>query len=282
MKSLGRILSFILVFSGGIFLLHLLVTVVFQKDPGFLKHSGVGHVTFYVLFVLLVLAFQKFVVREPFYSLGFERYPGWPVTIVKGWIVGVVGFIGYTLLMDSVGVIELRMKYGIGRVLLALVIGLTGFTIAATEELLFRGFFLQTLMKDLPRWIAVVITGIIFVLFHKLGAVQDFWTVPYDAMLAGGIFSLHILLCVAFFKSKTLYLPLGIHSGLVFTKVVFRKLKLIEVVDAESYLFGLGGDARRGVLAWGLFLAGILVLRYLITDREKKGLAHKMLPSASS
>ena len=92
-------------------------------------------------------------------------------------------------------------------------------------------------------------------------------------MLAGGLFSLNILLCAAYLKSKTLFLPIGVHSGLVFAKIFFRRMKMMYAVEpANSYLFGLEGDARRGFLAWILFLSGILVLGFLITDRERKAL----------
>jgi uncharacterized protein len=272
MKSLSKLAGFILSLGLALLTLHFIVTGIFGKDPGFLRHSGVGHVTFYILFVLNVFIFQKWVNREGFLSLGLNPYSGWQMTVLKGWIVGVLAFIGYTLVMQAAGVIVLKMDYRFGRVLLALLIGCTAFMIALTEEILFRGFFLQTLLKDLPVWMAVVITGIIFVFFHKLGSIQDFWLIPYDAMLAGGIFALHLLLTAAYFKTKLLYLPLGIHSGLVFGKVVFRKLKLIEVIEPESFWFGLGGDARRGFLAWILFVSGILVLRFLITKREKKAM----------
>ena len=51
------------------------------------------------------------------------------------------------------------------------------------------------------------------------------------------------------------------------------------IEPASSYWFGLEGDARRGFIAWIFFLAGIFVLNYLITEREKKGLSHKTLPT---
>jgi membrane protease YdiL (CAAX protease family) len=273
MKSLTKIISFILVLAAVLGILHLAISGLFGVDPGFLRHSGPGHVTFYILFVLNVILFQKFVNRRSFYSLGFKRYTGWQKTVFKGWFVGVLSFIGYTLVMDSAGIIDIQLKYGVGRILLAIVIALTGFGIAITEEILFRGFFLQTMLRDLPRWVAVLLTGIIFVFFHKLGAMQDFWTLPYDAMLAGGIFCLHMWLTVAYLKTGSLYLPTGIHSGLVCAKVFFRALKLTEVDIQNSYIFGLNGDARRGFLTWGLFLCGILILPLLIGKREKEAKA---------
>jgi len=163
MKSLAKVVSFILILIAALTILHFAIVLIFDQDPGFLRHSGVGHVTFYLLFILNVFLFQKFVNKQSISSLGFRRYPGWWITVLKGWGVGVIAFVSYTLLMEAFGVIELRMKYDMGRILLALLIGLTAFGIAATEEALFRGFFLQTMLKDLPTWVAVLISGIIFV-----------------------------------------------------------------------------------------------------------------------
>ena len=277
MKALTKVAAFIFVFAATLTFLHYVVGFIFRKDPGVLLHHGGGQVIFYLLFILYVFLFQKYVNNESFLSLGLELYPSWFVTVLKGWLVGAIAFISYSALMAVFGVVEFRIKYGIWRSLLALLIGFSAFGIALTEEILFRGFFLQTMLKDMSKWSAIIITGIIFVFFHDLTHIERFWTVPKQAMLAGGLFSLNVLLCFAYLKSKTLYLPIGIHSGLVFAKVVFRELKLLALKQDNSYLFGLNGDARRGIFAWLFFLAGIFVLNYLITEREKKGLAHKTL-----
>ncbi len=273
MKAIAVLTAFILSLVSIVLGLHFISTLVFHFDLGFLKHSGVGHVSFYILFVLNVLIFQKWVVKESFSSLGLKRFSGWQVTILKGWFAGLLAFIIYTLIMKFAGVIDFYPPKNFVRVLSAVLIGFTGFTIACTEEILFRGFFLQTLLKDLPRWIAIFVTGIIFVFFHKLGNIQDFWLIPYDAMLAGGIFSFHLLLAAAYFKTGSLFLPIGIHSGLVFGKAALRNMKVVEVLNHNSYWFGLGGDARRGFLAWCLFLAGIFLLQFLISNRDQKSLS---------
>ena len=277
MKALAKVLSFILVFAGVVVLSHYAVRFLFQKDPGLLLHHGIGQLTFYLLFVLNVFLFQKYVNRNSFLSLGLELYPGWIITVLKGWVVGVIAFVSYSALMGAFGVVEFKMAFRFGRILTAFIVAFSAFGIALTEEILFRGFFLQTMLKDMSKWPAILVTGIVFIFFHDLANIQNFWTVPKHMMLAGGLFSLNVLLCFAYLKSKTLYLPIGIHAGLVFAKIVFRKMKLMQTLQYNSYLFGIDGDARRGIMAWLLFLAGIFVLNYLITEREKKGLAHKTL-----
>ena len=273
MKGFLKIAAFIVTFTVILITLHFGISFLLQKDPGLLFHHGAGQVTFYLLFVLNVFMFQKYVNREGFLSLGLRPYPGWYVTVLKGWAVGVVAFVGYSYLMRAFGIVEFIWRPGIERLLTAFFVAFSAFAIALTEEILFRGFFLQTMLKDMPKWLAVGITGVIFIFFHDLANIQNFWTVPKHMMLAGGLFCLNVLLCTAYLKTRMLFLPIGIHSGLVFAKIFFRKMKLMQVLDHNSYLVGIDGDARRGVLAWLLFLTGILVLRFLITDRERKATA---------
>ena len=271
MKAALKIVAFILVFSGVIALLHFVITALFQNDSGLLLHHGVGQFTFYILFVLNVFLFQTYVNRQSFLSLGIKPYQGWYVTVLKGWIVGVIAFVSYSILMRVFNVVEFRYQPTFERIVTAFFVGFSAFAIASTEEILFRGFFLQTMLKEMPKWLAVVLTGIIFVFFHDLTHIQNFWTEPRQMMLAGGLFSLNVLLCMAYLKSKTLFLPIGIHAGLVYAKIFFKKMKMMYAIEpANSYLFGLEGDARRGFLAWIFFLAGILVLNFLITNREKQ------------
>ena len=270
MKSLAKITAFILSFAAVIAALHFVLSFLFGQDPGLLLHHGAGQFTFYVLFILNVFLFQKFVNRESFISLGLKPYSGWYLTVLKGWFAGVIAFAAYSILMGAFGVVEFRLKFS-PLILTAFFTAFAAFGVALTEEILFRGFFLQTMLKDLPKWAAVALTGIIFVFFHDLAHPESFFTEPRQMMLAGGLFSLNLLLCAAYLKSKTLFLPIGIHSGLVFAKIFFRRMKMMYAVEpANSFLFGLEGDARRGFLAWLLFLSGILILNFLITNRELK------------
>ncbi|MBI4395307.1 MAG: CPBP family intramembrane metalloprotease [Candidatus Omnitrophica bacterium] len=272
MKAFVKIFAFVFVFAAFLATLHYGVQFLFQKDAGLLLHHGTGQVTFYLFFVLLVFLFQKYVNREPFSSLGLRAYSGWYVTLLKGWAAGAIAFVGYSLLMGAFGAVVFTYRPGFGRLVTAFVVAFSGFTIALTEEIMFRGFFLQTLLKDLPKWIAVTVTGLIFVVFHDLANPLSFFTQPRQMMLAGGLFSLNLLLCMAYLKTRSLFLPVGIHSGILFAKIFSRKMKMIGA-GVDSYWLGLEADARRGFLAWIFFILGIFILNYLITEREKRGTA---------
>lgn len=269
MKSLLKIVSFIGLFALQVIAVDFAVQFVFHRDPDLLLHHGIGQFVFYALFVFNVVIFQIWVNRQSFLSLGLKPYPHWLSTFLKGWAAGVAAFVIFTLLQKAFGIIEFRDRWGFERILTAFLVSFSAFGIATTEEILFRGFFFQTLLKGMSKWPAIVITGILFVLFHDLAHIYNFWTVPKHMMLAGGLFCLNILICFAYLKTRALYLPIAIHSGLVFGKIFFRKMKLIEVLDPNSYAWGIDGDARRGFMSWLLFLGGIFILKYLITKNNQ-------------
>ncbi|MDD5085967.1 MAG: type II CAAX endopeptidase family protein [Candidatus Omnitrophica bacterium] len=268
MKSLVKILAFIATFALAVLALHLIGLFVFGKNPELLMHHGAGQVIFYVLFVLNVFLFQKYVNRKSFLSLGLEPSKERFILLAKGWALGAASFIVYTLLMVVFHVLGFRSSLSIERVLIGFLVAFSGFTIALFEEILFRGFFLQTCLEDMPVWCAVVVTGIIFCFFHDLAHPLDFFTDPRQGMLFGGIFALNILLCYAYLKTGNLYLSVGIHSGLVFAKVLFRKGRFLEILNNDSWLWGMGGDARRGVIAWVFFVAAILLVRWILLKRR--------------
>ncbi len=269
MKALLKVAAFILTFAGAIFLLEFVISVVLHKDADLLLHHGIGQLVFYALFILNVYAFQTFVNRESFLSLGLKPHPGWQMSFLKGWLTGILAFVLYTVLTKLVGVVDFQNRWTFERVATAWGVSFSAFGIATTEEILFRGFFFQTLLKQIQKWPAIIITGILFVLFHDLANMPAFWTVPKQMMLAGGLFCLNVLLCFAYLKSGSLYLPIAVHSGLVFAKVFFRKMKMVSIVEPNSYLFAIDGDARRGVAAWLFFLAGIFILKYLVSNPKK-------------
>src|SRR3989338_3008496 len=184
MSSLKKVGAFILIFAGIIASLDFLIGFLTSKDPDFLLHHGICQVTFYVLFVLLVFLFQKYVNREGFLQLVLKPYPGWISLLLRGWTVGVMAFVSYSILMGAFGVVEFKYRPGFERMLVAFFVAFSGFAIALTEEILFRGFFLQTMLKDLPKWMAVTLTGLIFVVFHDLAHPFSFFTETRQMMLA--------------------------------------------------------------------------------------------------
>ncbi|HVP11099.1 MAG TPA: CPBP family intramembrane glutamic endopeptidase [Phycisphaerae bacterium] len=79
---------------------------------------------------------------------------------------------------------------------------------AFVEEFLFRGVLLADLLRSFPQStaFAVAIGVVIFAVAHYVRRVKRRWTFPGHLMLG-------LLLCVAFVRTQTLWLPAGLHAG---------------------------------------------------------------------
>lgn len=82
----------------------------------------------------------------------------------------------------------------------------------ATEELLFRGYLFNKMIKASNVIIANIIFSIVFMLIHVLDK-EVMSNMGMVLMLGITIPVGHILFATALLKSKTLYFPIGIHLG---------------------------------------------------------------------
>ena len=144
----------------------------------------------------------------PWRSLGWALHKGWLRDTFFGVLVGGaavcvaalvgVGVGGYTFDFNGAGAAAARTLVVSG------VIFLLG---AAAEEMLFRGYPLQTLMRSWPLWAALVPVSVPFALVH----LQNPNVVPgftfANTVLAG------VWLGVAFWRTRSLWFPLGLHMG---------------------------------------------------------------------
>jgi membrane protease YdiL (CAAX protease family) len=80
--------------------------------------------------------------------------------------------------------------------------------VAAAEELLFRGFVFQRLISGLGQWPAQLITAAFFLLTHLNNPGM---TGTVKVMASINIFLASILFGVAFIRTRSLAMPLGLH-----------------------------------------------------------------------
>jgi membrane protease YdiL (CAAX protease family) len=78
---------------------------------------------------------------------------------------------------------------------------------AAGEEAVFRGYPLQTMLRSLPPWLALVPTSLVFAAVHldNPNVVRGFTFL--NTVLAG------VWLAVAYLRTRSLWFPLGVHWG---------------------------------------------------------------------
>ena len=143
----------------------------------------------------------------PFSALGCSRHPGWLRNFGLGSVLGTVSLLlaaGIAALTRS---IQFRFDPAgagligqtLGASLLIFVFG------AAAEEILFRGYPLQTLTRAHLAWLGVLLTSVPFAAVHlrNPNVVPGFTFV--NTALAG------IWLAVAYLRTRSLWLPFGLH-----------------------------------------------------------------------
>jgi uncharacterized protein len=159
---------------------------------------------------------------------------------------------------------------------------LTAISVALIEEYLFRGAILGLVRQTISTVPAAIFVSALFSIVHFLNPEREqiavvrwysgfellphaFWRFSDPLMVLGGFFTIGILgllLAHATIRTSSLWLGIGIHSGLIFGKMGFNKVTK-KIQDVTPWF---GGDITVGIgsalvllLLW--FLIWIIYLR---------------------
>ena len=162
-----------------------------------------------ILFSALVLGWACGALLEelPFRALGCAPHRGWLRNLAAGSLIGAASL----LLAAFVTALTRGTQFkfdpaGGGSITKTLTFSFGIFVFAAAaEEILFRGYPLQTLTRANLAWLGVLLTSVPFAAVHLNNphAVPGFTFV--NTALAG------IWLAVAYLRTRSLWLPLGLH-----------------------------------------------------------------------
>jgi membrane protease YdiL (CAAX protease family) len=219
-----------------------------------------------------------FVNKKPLRAFGLDWRRGSAREFALGSLLGFG-------LMAGIFVVELMLGYAAvspraaslivgGRVVAA---GAIGFGIGAlAQELLFRGYAFQTLMQGITFLPAMLVFSAFFAVAHLYNPhVTSFALV--NILLAG------IWLSFAYLKTRTLWLPLGLHFSWNFSQTVIFSFPTSGGDPTESSLFDLtqsgpvwvtGGDfgPEGGVLATFALLIGTYCILKSPFFRKRDGI----------
>jgi membrane protease YdiL (CAAX protease family) len=174
-----------------------------QGDPAFLTVNSI------VLFVpafgaLFVMA--RFGDQTPVKAFGFAIHDGW----LRDFGVGIAvsgGMLSLTLAGSFLlGQVHIAWT-GSFRAIPEIALTLAALALSAlSEELVFRGYPLQILMKGLRPWGAILLISCLFGLVHGRNPGATSLSV-LGTILAG------VVLSVAYLKTRSIWFPYGIHLG---------------------------------------------------------------------
>ncbi|MFH0898393.1 MAG: type II CAAX endopeptidase family protein [bacterium] len=272
-KSLGPILLSAL----SLFVSSLVIQSIGQAiDPTFslCSNRGLGKITLTVLVMLHIIAllfFQSRTLIKAWLETNFLFFKStrWLKTF---FLYFIAGFSLHALLLAlcfGVGVVEYNQNLPVFKITLLarLAFGLVAtFFLAWTEELIFRGTLYPFFAQHLPCLTSTLLTSIIFVFAHTISGTL---TLP----LGIGLFLLGFSLNIVFITTGKLYAGMGIHAGLVFVKVVLRRIPLFQGQTPDQWPWWFAQDLRQAPLIHILFLLVILILLW----RYRRKLHSKVL-----
>jgi len=239
----------------------------------YLLHLVVASGIYTILYTWL---FALVLDRKRLRDLGLRLHRGWFGNFGKGaalaiLIMGVI--FTFSLAVGSIRVEGFARAAPEGTSVVVYFLGvlLAFVTVGVYEELMFRGYILQRLNDRAGKTVSILVSSIIFAVMHGLNPGAD----------AFGIFNtvgIGAILCVLYFRTGSLWMPIGFHMAWNFSLGYLYSLPVsgiplygvLEVVEIEptSRLTG-GSYGPEAGLACTVALA--VWAAWLIWKRTKRG-----------
>ena len=188
----------------------------FESLLDLISNSPAGYlIQFAIIFVpalLLGWGFGKFFDGVPPHALGWARHRGWLRDLFVGSAVGFASLLLAAALAAALGGFRFALApEGFGAAFAKTFFGaaLVYVLLAAAEECAFRGYPLQTLLRSHAVITAAIPGSLLFAAVHLTNP-----NVPRDYRLAfmfGNTALAGVWLAVAYWRTRSLWLPLGIH-----------------------------------------------------------------------
>ena len=195
----------------GIFLLATGAAISFLADPSIVSNE-IGFLAINALALaapaILALAFMiRFVDRVPFATFGTGRHEGMGRDFLFGMLIAAGMLTIFVLTSAATGGLAIETAPHAdgfwGRFIVVIILlGVSAFN----EELVFRGYPMQILMKGIGPVPAVLVMSGLFGLLHYLNP-NATWLGTLNVFLAG------VLLSAAYLRTRSLWFPFGIHIG---------------------------------------------------------------------
>jgi membrane protease YdiL (CAAX protease family) len=151
--------------------------------------------------ILVVGLFRRLIDKESFQSMGFYRFRGLKDTFIGFAIGAVIMVVGFLLLVILKEITWVDSKFDLNKIFQLFILFVI---VAVNEELLFRGYILNNLMKSMDKRVALVVTSVGFSLMHI--ANPDFGLFSFFNIILAGI-----LLGISYIYTKSLWLPIALH-----------------------------------------------------------------------
>ncbi|MFH1279156.1 MAG: type II CAAX endopeptidase family protein [Candidatus Eisenbacteria bacterium] len=165
-----------------------------------------GYALLTVAILLASAAAARWLDRRPFAGIGLGLHSRWLRDLGLGLGLGALFITGVVAVQAALGALRLAPSGEAGgEILRHTVLYLLFFIgVAFVEELLFRGFALQALAEGIGKVPAALLLSAPFGFIHHFNS-GGTWIGAVSTGVAG------LLLCLAYFRTRSLWLPVGMH-----------------------------------------------------------------------
>ncbi|OHB98294.1 MAG: hypothetical protein A2W74_02065 [Planctomycetes bacterium RIFCSPLOWO2_12_38_17] len=232
--------------------------------------------------ILLIFLFRKSLMINAYAFAGIRNTDRCWEHLKIGFLLGTGIFILYTAFscVNDNMTLDIDAKSPGDLILKLTGILFVAFLVAFIEEVIFRGFILQSLLKDMGIVSAICISSLIFSILHffktKLlvsTGIHLFvgFTVIYQSFkniiinFTGilpsviGIFLIGVVLSYACIRTKSLYLAIGLHAGWIFIAKTNTVL-FDQVRTSSKWLYG-DSTVATGLIGWILLIITFFLIR---------------------
>jgi membrane protease YdiL (CAAX protease family) len=180
--------------------------------------------------IILVTVFCRALRRESIFELAGKLNKDWLRKLGAGLLLGSVLMIVPALVLNLAGYVQWQVNSISSMDFMTNISVMLSVVIA--EELLFRGFIFQRLIESLGTWPAQLLMGALFLLTH-LGNPGMSGTVKIFASI--NIFIASILFGLAYIKTRSLAMPIGLHF-------------MANFIQGNILGFGVSGEKQNSLL----------------------------------
>ncbi|HLA53341.1 MAG TPA: type II CAAX endopeptidase family protein [Flavitalea sp.] len=184
-------------------LLVLIYSVVSISAGSFISSIHLWFLVSAILALVFVYFFRVFIDRRSFVSLGFRVAMIYPDILIGVLIAAAVVCAGAVIIFlfrgfewTSVYLEGWDLATAFGSILL----------VSFSEELVYRGYVLRNLLKSFNKWLALIISSVLFTMVHLTNP-----GIPLIGII--NIFLGGLVMGIAFIYSRNLWMPVGFHFG---------------------------------------------------------------------
>lgn len=232
--------------------------------------------------ILLIFLFRKSLMINAYALSGIRNTNRWWEHLKIGFLLGTGIFILYTAFSCANDNMTLDMDAKSPGDLILKLTGIlfVAFLVAFIEEVIFRGFILQSLLKDMGTVSAICISSLIFSILHFFKTkllvstgihlfvgftviYQSFKNIiiNFTSILPSviGLFLIGVVLSYACIRTKSLYLAIGLHAGWIFIAKTNTVL-FDQVRTSSKWLYG-DSTVATGLIGWILLIITFFLIR---------------------